>query len=73
MHGEDVAALVRRLDTLGYRGDYSFEVFNDDYAQLPVDVVAAQARRAANWLLGRVARRSLPVLQPAKASSPPGA
>ena len=27
---------------MGYRGDYSFEVFNDDYVQLPVDVVAAR-------------------------------
>jgi len=61
VHGEDVAALVRRLDRMGYRGAYSFEVFNDDYAQLPVDVVAARARRAAAWLTGRVARRSLPI------------
>lgn len=75
VHGEDVAQLVRRLDALGYRGDYSFEVFNDDYAQLPVDVVAARARTAANWLLGRVARRSLPVRREAKANAnaPPGA
>jgi sugar phosphate isomerase/epimerase len=61
VHGEDVASLVRRLDRMGYRGDYSFEVFNDDYVQLPVDVVAARARRAAAWLTSRVARRSLPI------------
>jgi sugar phosphate isomerase/epimerase len=61
VHGEDVAQLVRRLDRMGYRGDYSFEVFNDDYVQLPVDVVAARARRAAAWLTSRVARRSLPM------------
>ena len=71
VHGEDVAALVRKLDALGYRGDYSFEVFNDDYAQLPVDVVAARARSAASWLLSRVARRSLPIRQTAKESTPP--
>jgi sugar phosphate isomerase/epimerase len=61
VHGEDVAALVRRLDRMGYRGDYSFEVFNDDYLQIPVDVVAARARAAAAWLTSRVARRSLPI------------
>jgi sugar phosphate isomerase/epimerase len=61
VHGEDVASLVRRLDRMGYRGDYSFEVFNDDYVQLPVDFVAARARKSAAWLTSRVARRSLPV------------
>jgi sugar phosphate isomerase/epimerase len=61
VHGEDVATLVRRLDRMGYRGDYSFEVFNDDYVQLPVDVVATRARRSAAWLTSRVARRSLPM------------
>jgi len=60
VHGDGVAELVRRLDRMGYRGDYSFEVFNDDYVQLPIGVVAARARRAAAWLTGRVARRSLP-------------
>src|SRR5450631_575483 len=30
VHSEQIAELVRRLDRLGYRGDYSFEVFNDD-------------------------------------------
>ena len=61
VHGDDVATLVRRLDRMGYRGDYSFEVFNDDYVQLPVDVVAARAKRSAAWLTSRVARRSLPM------------
>ena len=71
VHGEDVASLVRRLDRMGYRGDYSFEVFNDDYVQLPVDVVAARARRAAAWLTSRVARRSLPV-RPRDSGTEPG-
>lgn len=61
VHGDDVAALVRKLDRMGYRGAYSFEVFNDDYVQMPPDIVAARARRAAAWLADRVARRSLPV------------
>jgi hypothetical protein len=50
---------------MGYRGDYSFEVFNDDYVQRPAEVVAARARGAAAWLTGRVARWSLPSRRPA--------
>jgi len=46
---------------MGYRGDYSFEVFNDDYVQLPLAVVADRARRSVDWLLGQVSRRSLPI------------
>jgi sugar phosphate isomerase/epimerase len=61
VHGEEVAELVRRLDRMGYRGDYSFEVFNDDYTQLPAAVAAGRARLAVKWLTDRVSRRSLPV------------
>jgi sugar phosphate isomerase/epimerase len=60
VHGEKIAALVRWLDELGYRGDYSFEVFNDDYKQLPLAMVAGRARRSASWVSGVVSRRSLP-------------
>jgi len=60
VHSEQVAELVSRLDRAGYRGDYSFEVFNDDYVQLPLPVVAERARRAAAWLSRHVPRRSLP-------------
>jgi sugar phosphate isomerase/epimerase len=61
VHSAEVAELVRTLDRLGYRGDYSFEVFNDDYAQLPVAVVAERARRSVKWLTDQVSRRSLPL------------
>jgi sugar phosphate isomerase/epimerase len=61
VHSEQVAALVRTLDRLGYRGDYSFEVFNDDYTQLPHAVVAERARRSVKWLTDQVSRRSLPL------------
>ena len=61
VHGDDVAALVRRLDAMGYGGDYIFEVFNDDYLQLPVETVALRAHQAARWLTSRIARRSLPL------------
>ena len=47
VHSEQVAQWVLRLHALGYRGDYSFEVFNDDYQQMPLPAVAARARRSA--------------------------
>jgi hypothetical protein len=56
-----VAELVLRLDALGYRGDYSFEVFNDDYQQIPLAAVADRARRSALWLGEEVLRRSVPL------------
>jgi len=50
---------------MGYRGDYSFEVFNDDYLQLPPRAVAGRARSSAKWVTDHVSRRSLPVRRPA--------
>ena len=50
VHSEGLADLVLRLQALGYQGDYSFEVFNDDYQQLPLEVVAERGRRSALWL-----------------------
>lgn len=61
LHSEQVAALVLRLAGMGYRGDYSFEVFNDDYQQLPAPLVAERARSAAQWLGEDVLRRSVPL------------
>jgi sugar phosphate isomerase/epimerase len=56
-----MAELVRKLDQLGYRGDYSFEVFNDDYQQLPLPTVVERARRSAVWLAEDILRRSTPL------------
>ena len=61
VHSEQLAELVMRLDRLGYRGDYSFEVFNDDYQQMPLPVVAERARRSAVWLGEDVLHRSVPL------------
>lgn len=61
VHSADLAALVSRLHRLGYRGDYSFEVFNDDYQQMPLPTVAQRARRSALWLGEEVLRRSVPL------------
>jgi len=60
-HSEQVAGLVSRLHAQGYRGDYSFEVFNDDYQQIPLPDVARRARKAADWLGEGVLRRSVPL------------
>ena len=61
VHSDQVADLVMRLAGLGYRGDYSFEVFNDDYQQLPLAMVAQRARASAQWLGEDVLRRSTPL------------
>jgi sugar phosphate isomerase/epimerase len=61
VHSEALAELVTRLDAMGYRGDYSFEVFNDDYQQMPLPTVAARARRSALWLGEDVLRRAVPL------------
>ncbi len=61
VHSEQLADLVMRLNRIGYRGDYSFEVFNDDYQQLPLDTVAERARRSAVWLHENVLHRSAPL------------
>ena len=61
VHSEAIAELVLRLDRLGYRGDYSFEVFNDDYQQIPLEAVAQRARRSAVWLGEEVLRRAVPL------------
>ena len=61
VHSEQLADLVLRLQRLGYRGDYSFEVFNDDYQQLPLDTVAQRARRSALWLNEDVLHRAAPL------------
>ncbi len=61
VHNAEMAELARCLDHMGYRGDYSFEVFNDDYQQLPLATVAARARRAAVWLAEDILRRSTPL------------
>ena len=61
VHSEALATLVRQLDAMGYRGDYSFEVFNDDYQQLPLPHVAQRARASATWLAEGVLRRASPL------------
>lgn len=61
VHSEALATLTLTLHEMGYRGDYSFEVFNDDYQQMPLASVASRARQAALWLGEGVLRRSVPL------------
>ena len=61
VHSEKLADLVLRMERIGYRGDYSFEVFNDDYQQLPLETVAECARKSAIWLHQDVLHRSAPL------------
>lgn len=61
VHSEALTQMVLRLDRMGYGGDYSFEVFNDDYQQMPMATVAERARRAATWLAEDVLQRAVPL------------
>ncbi len=61
VHSDELADLVLRLERMGYRGDFSFEVFNDDYQQLPLQMVAERARQSALWLHQDVLHRSAPL------------
>ncbi|MFT3734108.1 MAG: sugar phosphate isomerase/epimerase family protein [Rhodocyclaceae bacterium] len=59
VHNDTLADIVLRLDAIGYDGDYSFEVFNDDYQQIPLATVAQRARRSAMWLHEDVLHREV--------------
>jgi sugar phosphate isomerase/epimerase len=61
VHTAQLVELVKRVDALGYTGDYSFEVFNEDYVQMPLPMVANRAHRAALWLAEDVLRRAAPL------------
>jgi sugar phosphate isomerase/epimerase len=61
VHTAQIVQMVQALDAMGYAGDYSFEVFNDDYQQMPLPMVCERARRAALWLAEDVLRSALPL------------
>jgi sugar phosphate isomerase/epimerase len=60
-HSDGLANFITKLDEIGYCGDYSFDVYNDDYLQMPPETVAGRAQRAAEWLGETVLRRALPI------------
>lgn len=72
VHSEALAQLVLKLDALGYDRDYSFEVFNEDYLNLPLPAVAERARRSALWLAEDILRRSTPLPGALRLKAMPG-
>lgn len=60
VHSAELSRMIRMIDRSGYRGDWSFEVFNDDYVQMPCETVAIRARDSAMWVAAQSERRSLP-------------
>ncbi|CAM4197821.1 sugar phosphate isomerase/epimerase family protein [Kerstersia similis] len=60
-HNAQLTDIVMQMHEIGYTGPYSFEVFNDDYRQLPASLVAKRAHRAAAWLSEAVLRQSAPM------------
>jgi sugar phosphate isomerase/epimerase len=52
-HGAAIVELIERAAAAGYRGDYTFEVFNDDYLRGPAPVVMERARKSVEWLGAR--------------------
>lgn len=60
VHNAELTRMIRMIDRSGYRGDISFEVFNDDYVQMRAEDVAIRARNAAMWVAAQSERRSLP-------------
>jgi 2-keto-myo-inositol isomerase len=60
VHSEMLSKMIRMLDRSGYRGDWSFEVFNDDYLQMPASAVAARARESAKWVVSQSTQRGVP-------------
>jgi 2-keto-myo-inositol isomerase len=60
VHSPALTKMIRLIDRAGYRGDWSFEVFNDDYLQMPPLEVAQRARNSAKWTAAQSLRRSLP-------------
>lgn len=60
-HSDILSKFVVKLEDNGYFGNYSFDVYNTDYLQMPSEEIAQRARRAADWLGETVLRRTLPV------------
>jgi sugar phosphate isomerase/epimerase len=47
--------MIRKIHAAGYRGDYVFEVFNDEYLHLAPGSIVARARKAAQWIVDTTA------------------
>jgi predicted xylose isomerase-like sugar epimerase len=45
-----VRDLVQLLEQKGYRGHYTFEVFNDDYVNSDPMVIGQRGMKSARWI-----------------------
>jgi sugar phosphate isomerase/epimerase len=61
VHSDQLAELVQKIHSIGYSGDYSYEVFNDDYQNLPLDMVTRRASRSTDWLAREVLQLAAPL------------
>ena len=52
-HQGIIAEMIGKIHRAGYRGDYVFEVFNDEYLHLAPASILARARKAAEWLVAQ--------------------
>ena len=55
-HRDVIGTLVRKIHRAGYRGDYVFEVFNDEYLHLAPESIVGRARKAAQWIIAETAQ-----------------
>lgn len=56
-----IVAMMYQFNFFGYSGRYSFEVFNDDYQQIPLRSVAERGKKSVAWLEEDVLRIASPV------------
>ena len=68
-HAEDILELIRRLRDLGFHGGFYLNARNADFAQLPAEQVADQARDSLHWLLRRLSHVALPRRRPVPMSA----
>lgn len=54
-HGQLITELLMRLESNGYRGDYTLDVFSDDNQHSQLPLVMARAQASVQWLAARVA------------------
>jgi sugar phosphate isomerase/epimerase len=59
-HAESLLELIRRLRVIGFHGGFYLNACNDDFAQLPPELVADQARESLLWLIDQLRHIDLP-------------
>ncbi len=70
VHSAELSRMISMIVKSGYVGDWSFEVFNDDYQQMPSVDVARRAWRSAQWCAGQTSRSGVPRTKTSVAFAP---